>query len=103
MDSTLYNNPRESIKNYSEITDVFTEIIDLGTAQIYRGLILLSTLDEDVKIQFTNSEQSNPELTVQANSMLVLDNFRHNNVIKIKYISTAPASGGLQMVSWRAE
>ena len=103
MDTTLYNNPREAIKQFSEITDTFAEIIDLGDTKIYRGLLILSSLDEDVQLQFTNAEQGNPEMTVQSQTTLAFDDFRHNDVIKIKYTGSAPTSGKFQMISLRAE
>lgn len=103
MDSTIINNPVETIKDYSGITDTFAEMVDLGTNYVYRGLLIASSLDQDVKIKFKNTVQGNPEMTIQANHESGFDNFRHNDVIEIKYPATAPTSGKIQFISWRAE
>lgn len=100
-DSTIKNNPRSVQKLYSEITDTFTELIDLDMTYAYNALAVSSTLDQPVVLQFTNSEQSNPELLIPADFSIVLDSFMHDNVIKIKYADSAPSGGGIWLTSWR--
>ena len=103
MDSTIYNNPVQTIKDYSEITDTYVPFVDLGTDYIYRALLISSSLDQPVTIRFYNPEQFDPELTILPGKEIGLDNFRHNDEIEIKYPGTAPSSGKIEFISWRAE
>lgn len=103
MDSTIYNNPKQTIKDYSEITDTYALLVDLGTDYIYRALLISSTLNQDITIRFKNPEQANPEYVILAGKERGMDNFRHNDEIEIKYSGTAPSAGKIEFVSWRAE
>jgi len=99
--STLKNNPVEHEKTYTQITASFTEFCDLGTEYAYNSLQINSTLDVEVKLQFTNSEQENPEMTIEAGEKSVKDGFLHDNVIAVKYKTAAPTKGFLRLLSWR--
>jgi hypothetical protein len=104
MSDTLSNFLVDTIKEFDEITDSFTELVDLGKAFTYRHLLISNTLDKDVVIDFVNTP--NVELIIPAGSPsfdMVMDDFRHFDLIQIKYVSDAPTIGQIKFVSWRGE
>lgn len=100
-DNTRKNYISDVEKNFGDITGSYTELVDLGDEYLYRGLQIASTLDEDVTLKFTNT--ATVELNVPAGWQIPLPNFWHDGIIEIKHNGSAPTTGFLKLVSWRAE
>lgn len=104
IDDTILNSPVDFEKPYSEITDTFTELIDLGTDETYRGLSVANETDADIVIDFYNKALNEYfPVNYVAGSRFSFDRFSHNGVIRIKYKTDAPTEGYFKITSWRAE
>ena len=100
-DNTLLNFVKETVKAYGDITDSYTQLVDLGADYVFRRMLIYNTLDKDVIIKFTNTETV--EKTLRAGIDYGFDEFRHNGVIEIKSVGDVPTSGLIEFTSWRGE
>ncbi len=100
-DNTLLNFLKETVKNFGDITGSYTQLVDLGKNYVFRRLLIYNTLDEDVMIKFINTEIV--EKTIRAGVNIGFDEFRHNDVIQIKHLGSAPTAGLIELTSWRGE
>lgn len=85
----------EIIKAFGDIPVSLTTLIDLGTTYIYTHLIVINSLDDDTTIKFGANE-----ITFLANTNVVMDNFKFNDIIEYKYKSSAPTAGNLQVICY---
>lgn len=106
-DPTLLNHFIQSIRQFGTITGSYTTLHNYGVERVYRGLLISSSLDQDVIIRFPNSEAGNSEMVIpaggSAGSSRGMDNARHNGLIEIKHAGVAPTVGSIEVTSWRAE
>ena len=93
---------KDTEKAFGDITGSYTELVDLGTEYLFRGMMIYSTLDQAVTLKFANAESD--ELNVPPNWEISPEvDFWHDGVIEIKHAGSAPTEGFLKMISWRAE
>ena len=101
-DPTLANYVVDTTKIFSQITETYATLVDLGVDYIFRGFDLYSSFDTEVVIKFTNSS-GDRELIIPPKWGIPLPEFRYNDVIEIKHTGAVPTEGFLKMLSWRAE
>jgi len=89
-------------KAFGDIPAAYATLVDLGVELIYRRLLILNTLNADVIIKFTNTSGTVEKL-IRANVSSGFDEFWHNDIIEIKYVSSAPTAGFIDFTSWRGE
>jgi len=106
---TLYNWLKDTEIAYDEITDAFTEIVNLGIQVMFRRLMIYTTLDQPVFLRFYNplsevwSVLKIPAKPADAPGFsLVFDQFQHNGSLELKHeTGFAPTEGALKLVTWR--
>lgn len=101
-DTTRNNYLKDIIKAFGNITGSYTELVDLGTEYLFRGMMIYSTLDQPVTLKFANAESD--ELNIPPNWEISPEiEFWYDGIIQIKHDGDAPTEGFLKMISWRAE
>lgn len=88
----------EEILAFGDITDTYDTFIDLTVqypTYIYTHLIIVNSLDEDVRITIGTAE-----LTLKAGKDLWMDGLRYNGEITIKYVSDIPTEGDIQIICY---
>ncbi len=85
----------EIIKAFGDIPADFTLLINLDTNYTRTHLMIVNSLNEDIKLQFESNE-----ITIQASKDFWFDGFKHNGEIKYKHNGTAPTAGKIQLVSY---
>ena len=101
-DETLANFIEDTTIDWGAVPAAYDTFIDLGVDYIYRGFDLYSSLDTAITIKFTNAS-GDKEVIVPPNWGMPLPDFRYNDVIEIKHNGSAPTSGFVKMLNWRAE
>ena len=89
---------KEEIQVFGDVTDTFATFIDLTVdhpTYIYTHLIIVNSLDEDVKIKIGDNE-----ITAQALKDIWMDALRYNDEVQIKYVSDAPTEGSIQIICY---
>jgi hypothetical protein len=95
---TQQNIIREEVKAFGDVGATFDTFIDLSTAYpnyVYSHLIVVNSLDEDVKITIGDNE-----LTIKAFKDLWMDGLRYLGEIQLKYVSDAPTEGDIQIICY---
>ena len=95
---TQQNIIKEEIKAFGDITDTLATFLDLSLTYpnyVYSHLIIVNSLDEDVKITIGDNE-----ITIKAFKDLWMDGLRYLGEIQIKYVSDAPTEGDIQIICY---
>lgn len=101
-DPTRKNYLRDTTKPFGDITGSYTELVDLGKEYLFRGLMIYSSLNQEISLRFDNPESD--DLVIPANWGFSPEiEFWHDSVIEIKYTGAPPTAGSFKIVSWRAE
>ena len=96
-DQPHQNMHKEVILAFGDITVNYATAITLNTKYIYNRLIVVSSLDKDIKLECSNSDQTS-EITIKAGKTYALDYTKINGTLKIKYSSAAPTTGDIQIL-----
>lgn len=96
----FFNNIEEEKISYGDVSTSYETLIDLGTTYTRSSLLIENTLDENVKLNFVNTETAIKEITISAETDYSFDDFEHNGIIQIKAEDGLPSTGDLIIKSW---
>ena len=99
MEPDSLNNIVQTVKAFGVVPVSFDTLIDLDKEKVYDGIILQNNTDVSITFKFTNDTISS-EVVIESTKELVLDNFKHWDIIQYKYTSGAPTSGNVVHFSW---
>jgi hypothetical protein len=96
----FFNEIEEAKIDAGDVSASYETLIDLGQTYTRSSLLIENSLDENVKLNFVNTETGIKEITISAEKDYSLEDFEHNGIIQIKAESGLPATGDLILKSW---
>ncbi len=93
------NNIMQTLKAFGEVPAVYSELVNLGKTYIFNHIMLVNETDQPVIFKLTN-ESGTKDIELAASRQATLDNFKHNDIIEYKYVSSVPTTGSILQFSW---